>query len=35
MAKFIFKRYYKCGNGEIEDENIWVRADNSRRGRND
>lgn len=28
MAKFIFKRYYKCGNGEIEDENIWVRADN-------
>lgn len=28
MAKFIFKRYYKCSNGEIDDENIWVRADN-------
>lgn len=28
MAKFVFKRYYKCSNGEIDDENIWVRADN-------
>lgn len=28
MAKFIFKRYYICSNGEIDDENIWVRADN-------
>ena len=28
MAKFIFKRYYKCSNGETDDENIWVRADN-------
>lgn len=28
MAKFIFKRYYKCSNGEIDDENVWVRADN-------
>lgn len=26
MAKFIFKRYYKCSNGEIDDENIWVTA---------
>lgn len=28
MAKFTFKRYYKCSNGEIDDENVWVRADN-------
>lgn len=28
MAKFVFKRYYRCSNGEIDDENIWVRADN-------
>lgn len=28
MAKFIFKRYYKCSNGETDDENVWVRADN-------
>ena len=28
MAKFVFKRYYKCSNGEIDDENVWVRADN-------
>ena len=28
MAKFIFKRYYKCSNGGTDDENIWVRADN-------
>lgn len=28
MAKFVFKIYYKCSNGEIDDENIWVRADN-------
>lgn len=28
MAKFIFKRYYKCSNNETDDENVWVRADN-------
>lgn len=28
MAKFTFKRYYKCSNGEIDDENVWVKADN-------
>lgn len=28
MAKFVFKRYYKCSNGEIDDENVWVRASN-------
>lgn len=28
MAKFIFKRYYKNSNGETDDENVWVRADN-------
>lgn len=28
MAKFVFKRYYKCSNGEIDDENVWVKADN-------
>lgn len=28
MAKFIFKRYYPCSNGESDDENVWVRADN-------
>lgn len=28
MAKFVFKRYYKCSNGETDDENIWVRASN-------
>lgn len=28
MAKFIFKRYYKCSNGETDDENVWVRAEN-------
>lgn len=26
MAKYVFKRYYKCSNGETDDENIWVRA---------
>lgn len=28
MAIFVFKRYYKCSNGEIDDENVWVRASN-------
>lgn len=28
MAKFIFKRYYRDSNGEIDDENVWVRANN-------
>lgn len=28
MAKFVFKRYYKCSNGEIDDENVWIKADN-------
>lgn len=28
MAKFIFKRCYRCSNGEIDDENVWVEADN-------
>lgn len=26
MSKYVFKRYYKCSNGEIDDENVWVRA---------
>lgn len=33
MAKYIFKRYYKCSNGEIDDENIWVRADSEAEAR--
>lgn len=28
MAKFIFKRYYKCSNGETDDENVWATASN-------
>lgn len=28
MAQFVFNRRYKCSNGEIDDENVWVRASN-------
>lgn len=35
MAKYIFKRYYECSNGEIDDENIWVRADSEIEARNE
>ena len=28
MPKFVSKRSYTCSNGEIDDANIWVRADN-------
>lgn len=35
MAKYIFKRYYECSNGEIDDENIWVRADSEAEARNE
>lgn len=26
MARYIFKRYYRDSNGEMDDENIWVEA---------
>ena len=34
MNKYIFKRYYKCSNGERDDENIWVRANDELEARN-
>lgn len=33
MATYVFKRYYKCSNGEIDDENIWVRANSEAEAR--
>lgn len=33
MAKYVFKRYYRCSNGEIDDENVWVRADSESEAR--
>lgn len=35
MAKYIFKRYYKCSNGEIDDENVWVRANSETEARHE
>lgn len=26
MSKYIFNRRYKCSDGEIDDENVWVEA---------
>lgn len=33
MNKYIFKRYYKCSNGEIDDENVWITADSEAEAR--
>lgn len=35
MAKYVFKRYYRCSNGEVDDENIWVRANSEIEARNE
>lgn len=33
MNKYVFKRYYKCSNGTIDDENVWTRANSETEAR--